>query len=80
MRVSCPHCKSKALITSSNALSKQVKDLYCKCKNLQCGARFVFTLAFKEIINPPAHSTAQIALELVRRMTTEEKSQTKPII
>ncbi|MGZ3823154.1 MAG: ogr/Delta-like zinc finger family protein, partial [Mucilaginibacter sp.] len=27
MRVVCPHCSKKAIITSSNAMSETVKDL-----------------------------------------------------
>ena len=33
MRVLCPHCKTKALITSTNELSDTCKDLYCICTN-----------------------------------------------
>ena len=74
MRVFCPHCGAKALITSSNILSNIVKDLYCQCENsAECGASFVATLAFKHTINPPAHTTLEIAQSLVNRLGKEEK-------
>ncbi len=74
MRVICPHCGNKALITSSNALSDTVKDLYCQCENrVECGASFVATLAFKHMINPPAHTTLEIAQSLINRLSKEEK-------
>jgi hypothetical protein len=81
MRVICPHCLKKALIASSNALSNQVKDLYCKCTNTEaCGASFVYTLSYKNTINPPVHTTTQIAFELVNRLSKEEKAAFKPAI
>jgi len=76
MWVICPFCATKALITSSNSLteSDSVKDLYCSCPNAKtCGATFVFTLHFKHVINPPAQTTAEIALNLVNRLSKEEK-------
>jgi cell division protein ZapA len=74
MRVICPHCGAKALITSSNILSNIVKDLYCQCENsVECGASFVATLAFKHMINPPVHTTLEIAQSLVNRLGKEEK-------
>ena len=74
MRVICPHCGAKALITSSNILSNIVKDLYCQCENtVECGASFVATLAFKHMINPPMHTTLEIAQSLVNRLSKEEK-------
>lgn len=51
-----------------------VKDLYCSCTNTQaCGAAFVFTLSFKHVLNPPAKTTSEIALNLVNLMSKEEK-------
>lgn len=76
MRVICPNCHTKALITSSNELSSTVKDLYCQCTNTaECGASFVTTLAYKHMINPPARTTSAIALNLVNRMSKEEKEK-----
>jgi len=74
MRVMCPHCDSKAIITSSNVLSDMVKDLYCQCENtVECGASFVATLAFKHTLNPPARTTSEIAMSLINRLSKEEK-------
>jgi len=74
MRVTCPHCLSKTRITSSNALTDRVKDIYCECMNKEaCGARFVFTLSYKSTINHPVSTSTQIAFELVNRLSKEEK-------
>lgn len=74
MRVICPHCFSKALITSSNQLSDTVKDLYCSCTNSRsCGATFVFTLAYKHDLNPPRNDTVQIAAALIGRLSQSDR-------
>lgn len=74
MRVDCPHCQHKAIITSSNALSVAVKDLYCQCTNtIECGASFVFTLGYKHDLNPPRKTTQQIAAALLRSLPINER-------
>jgi len=74
MRIICPHCGSKALISSSNKLSDKVTDLYCQCNNtVDCGASFVSTLAFKHTLNPPARTTAEIAQGLIDCLSVEER-------
>jgi len=76
MRVICPHCYSKALITSTNQMSDTVKDLYCTCTNgRDCGASFVFTLAYKHDLNPPQKTTLQIAATLIKNLQPAERKQ-----
>lgn len=76
MRIICPHCHNKALITSSNDLSIKVKDLYCQCTNTQkCGASFVTTVAFKHDINPPRKTTLEIAAALLNTLDHSERQQ-----
>ena len=76
MRITCPHCHKKALITSSNLLSGTVKDLYCTCTNSrECVASFVFTLAYKHDLNPPRQTTIQIAATLINHLTPADKRQ-----
>ena len=76
MRVICPFCSEKALITSTNALNdeKTITDLYCACSNAkECGATFVYTLSYKHVLNPPTKTTSEIALNLVNRLSKDEK-------
>ena len=76
MRVLCPHCQTKALITSTNQLSDTVKDLYCTCTNTrECGASFVFTLAYKHDLNPPQKTTLQIAAALINNLQPVQRKQ-----
>lgn len=76
MRVICPHCLSKSVISSSNRLSDQVTDLYCLCTNAaECGASFVSTLAYKHTLNPPMRTVSEIAMGLVNRLSNKEKAE-----
>ena len=76
MRVLCPHCQTKALITSTNQLSDTVKDLYCTCTNTrECGASFVFTLSYKHDLNPPQKTTLQIAAALINNLQPVQRKQ-----
>jgi cell division protein ZapA len=76
MTINCPHCLERARITSRKNLNREktVVDLYCQCKNKECAATFVMTLAFKHYINPPAKITAQIAMSLLNSLSKEERA------
>tara|TARA_R110000772_G_scaffold217245_1_gene327660 strand:+ start:139 stop:396 length:258 start_codon:yes stop_codon:yes gene_type:complete len=74
MRIDCPHCLSKALITSTNALSPMVKDLYCQCVNTrECGASFVFKLGYSHDLNPPLNTAHQMAVALIKSLPLKER-------
>ena len=74
MRIDCPHCLTKAVITSSSKLSDTVKDLYCSCTNLPaCGASFVYSLSYSHDLNPPIKSTQQLAASLLKNLSLKER-------
>lgn len=74
MRVNCPKCESKAIITSRENQSAGVADLYCTCTNTkECGTTFVTTVAFKHYLNPPKKGTTQIALSLLKNLSKYEQ-------
>lgn len=73
MRVYCPNCKSKAVITSSHKQSDTVTDLYCTCTNtIDCSASFVYTLSHKHYINPPLNTVQEAALSILRVLSRKE--------
>lgn len=74
MRIDCPHCLQKAVITSRNTLSTMVTDLYCQCINTaDCGASFVFTLSYKHQLNPPIKTTQELAAALLKSLPLKER-------
>lgn len=71
VRVKCPRCKSRAIITNSNDLSADLtdvfyKDLYVQCMG-SCGARSVFSISFKHYINPPQRDVTDMARKIIEQ-------------
>lgn len=54
MHITCPHCKSRALIRSSRELSALVREAYCQCTNLACGHTFKIVVEAVQTISPSA--------------------------
>ena len=75
MRVDCPHCQQKAIISSTNTLSPAVKDLYCTCTNVAggCGASFVMKLGYSHDLNPPITSTQQLAAHIIKNLSAADR-------
>jgi cell division protein ZapA len=83
MRVICPFCSEKAVISSTNSLNdnKTISDLYCSCQNVKtCGATFVYSLSYSHVLNPPARTAAEIALGLISRLSREEKVELQRVM
>ncbi len=52
MLITCPVCESKARIATSRAMTKETREAYCQCLNLNCGKVFVTLTAVHRIIEP----------------------------
>jgi DNA-directed RNA polymerase subunit RPC12/RpoP len=76
MRINCPHCGGKAVITSRHTHTPTASNLYCQCRNVaSCGATFVYSLALSHTINPPVTVTAQLAATVLRALPAEERAK-----
>ncbi len=76
MRILCPNCKSKAIITSSHKQCETVTELYCICTDTRnCSATFVYSLAHKHYINPPMKTVKEIMLNLLRELPKNELNE-----
>lgn len=80
MRVNCPHCGGKAVITSREQLTPNVADLYCRCADARhCSASFVFKLSYSHDTNPPIKVTAQLAMALIKNLSPGERDKLKQV-
>ncbi|OCH26237.1 zinc-binding protein [Aliivibrio fischeri] len=52
MLITCPKCESKARIATSKAITKDTREAYCQCMNLNCGVIFVTYTSVCRIIEP----------------------------
>ena len=50
MLITCPECGSKARIATSKAMSKETREAYCQCLNLNCGQAFTTLTTIHRII------------------------------
>lgn len=78
-RIECPNCKSKAVISNSNNVGKEidglfVKELYCRCLNVKdCGCTFVVSASFSHYLNPPQRDVVDMARALVEQKEKQMK-------
>ncbi|BFM20498.1 ogr/Delta-like zinc finger family protein [Gilvimarinus japonicus] len=73
LQVICKACDKKAAIYSRKEISKEVCDLYCSCRDPECGHTFVVTLAFKHTLSPSARDGKNIALEFLKSLPAHER-------
>ncbi|WP_375751578.1 ogr/Delta-like zinc finger family protein [Vibrio sp. HN007] len=52
MLITCPICESKARIATSRAITKDTREAYCQCLNLNCGKAFTTLTTVNRIIEP----------------------------
>jgi cell division protein ZapA len=76
MRITCPTCHTKAVITSREQQSTHVSNLYCSCTNTKaCGHTFVATVSFSHTLNPPVKSTLELAASMLRNLPPAQRQQ-----
>lgn len=54
MRIECERCHAQATIYTRKKQSDTLSELFCSCKNPECGHSFVMDLAFSRTISPSA--------------------------
>nr|WP_033003459.1 ogr/Delta-like zinc finger family protein [Vibrio azureus] len=64
-RVYCG-CGERAVINKTNRLSNDCADLYCECKNSECGHQFVMSLYFNYTLSPSSKDTEHLANCLIK--------------
>lgn len=54
LKLLCPECGHNAIISKSNRIDPKLSDLYCQCRNVECGHTYVMSLSFGHTISPSA--------------------------
>ncbi|RZP89601.1 ogr/Delta-like zinc finger family protein [Vibrio vulnificus] len=52
MLIVCPHCETKARISSSRPITRETREAYCQCLNMNCGAIFVVHISVARTVTP----------------------------
>ncbi len=75
MQINCPECGGKSIITTSKKLSDKVSDLYCSCKDSECGHTFVFSLSFKHSLSPSAKQNQNNLTQLLLQLDESSRQE-----
>lgn len=73
MQIDCIQCYGKAIIHSRKKLDAKVSQLYCSCKNPECGHTFVMDLTFSHTLSPSANQSRMMVLDLFRSLPEEDR-------
>ena len=75
MRINCPYCDHKAVVTSSRRLSRQVAEATCVCENDDCAARFVARITHAHTLTPPASTLTNSLYEQIANLPERDKAE-----
>lgn len=64
MRVSCPHCNSKATIRTSKEMSLISREVYFQCTNHECGHTWTSILSAIRTIVPSRQPNPNVYIPL----------------
>lgn len=53
MRILCPHCGFKTVITNSKKIDARFRDIYINCISPHCSSRSVMRVSHVATITPP---------------------------
>lgn len=73
MRVYCNACGSKGKISGSPRFSGDISKHYCDCLNVECGHRWVATLAYSHTLRKPTTSVDQRLLERLSQLPKDSQ-------
>lgn len=73
MLIRCVECGGKAIIQSRHEKHIKISDLYCSCKDPQCGASFVMNLSYSRMLSPSARQSKAVIADLLRMLPRNEQ-------
>ena len=73
MKIKCPHCEARAIITHHNRISRKSADVYLNCTSKDCGARSVMRISHAYDLTPPASTLTDALHEIIANMPDEER-------
>lgn len=74
MKIICPHCQGKAVISNTHRVSEKIVEHYVDCRNFDCGARTVFRTFYSHDITPPAETLTNALHEILANLPAAERA------
>ena len=64
IKISCPHCKGRAIARSSRELSVTLREINYMCTDPECGHTFVANLEVVRTLSPSAKPNVDVRLPI----------------
>lgn len=75
MRIKCPECGARAVITSTNPIHPQLTEAYCACRDVNCGHTYVLQVSFKHTLSPSRKSVDDLLVGLICSLGQKQKAE-----
>lgn len=73
MKIPCPHCSARAIVTHHHRISPKIADIYINCTNIDCGARSIMRISHAADLTPPASTLTDALHEIIANLPDEER-------
>lgn len=73
MQIDCIECGGKSIIRCSKNLDVKMRQLYCMCKNPECGHTFVMDLCFSHTLSPSRRQAENLVVNFLRALPEPER-------
>ncbi|WP_115103746.1 ogr/Delta-like zinc finger family protein [Hafnia alvei] len=80
MKIFCPDCGAKAVISKTNRKHRQIADIYCACSDVECGHTFVMNLTFSHTLSPSAKQGEQMIKTIIDSLSPEQRQMTLDLL
>ncbi len=71
--IKCKVCKGKAIVQARKELDVTMSQLYCSCKDPECGHTFVMDLCFSHTLSPSAQQHKDVVVSFLRALPDTER-------
>jgi len=73
MRLRCPYCHRRMVVSHSHEISARQTDVYANCTNPECHARSVFRISHVHDLTPPASTLLDALHEILANLPDQER-------
>ncbi|MDD4818132.1 MAG: ogr/Delta-like zinc finger family protein [Victivallaceae bacterium] len=75
MRVTCPHCGARAIVTHRKPINVRASEIYAVCTSEECAARFVLRLSYQYDVTPPVSLLTDSLYERIANLPPADRAR-----
>ncbi|HIE9847144.1 ogr/Delta-like zinc finger family protein [Klebsiella aerogenes] len=73
LKIICNECEGPAIVTKTHRKTALFADLYCQCKDAECGHTFVLNVTYSHTLSPSARNGRQLVKSLLELLRPEDR-------